>query len=100
MSMFHVGQRVVCITDVYSVPAAKNLLDNGYKFPTKGMRYTIRHICKINGSVCLLEEIVNHPLPWKSEEPGFGLSHFRPVKDTSIEVFRALLAPIHERENA
>lgn len=100
MSMFHVGQRVVCISDATSGASSSEYLSRGYVFPVTGCVYTIRFICPIKKNVLLLEEIFNRPLPYRTSEPGFGFRHFRPVKDTSIEVFRKLLAPLPEKADA
>lgn len=96
MSMFHVGQRVVFIG-----PDGSELYKSwGVKFPVKGCVYTIREIGPFNMTVLLLEEIHNPPYPGTTYEGGFGICFFRPVRDTSIEVFRKLLAPLPEKEDA
>ena len=92
MSMFHVGQQIVCINDIGpSLPA-------GHAHPVRGCVYTIRDIIDCGDRVCLtLEEIVN-PIRRSGRELCFKSRRFRPVKPTSIEVFHQLLSPIHERE--
>ncbi|MFG1388842.1 hypothetical protein [Xanthobacter versatilis] len=89
MSMFHVGQQVICIDDNWGSDGHNIPIDA----PKKGMVYSVREV------------IFNVPFPsghfFDLEEVRCGLwdaEQFRPVKPTSIEVFRQLLSPIHERE--
>lgn len=96
--MFHVGQQVVCIR-ASSHPIPPEAVDAAV-----GCVYTVRRIAVrrhyITGLVSEglhLEEIVNPPSPG-GEEWFINAGRFRPVKPTSIEVFRQLLSPIHERE--
>ena len=100
MSMFYIGQ---CVTPVREASAAarKQAARIGASFPIYGVVYTIRAIVfetRTGETVLLFEEILNPVLRGESLERGFRAVHFRPVKPTSIEVFRQLLSPIHERE--
>lgn len=96
MSMFHVGQRVACISDWRDWPPAVDYARQGYVYPEKGLVYTIRQIGPWNMELVLLEEIIN-PIPsGYSYEPGFRYWNFKPVEDTSIESLRSLLSPIPE----
>lgn len=90
---FHVGQKVVCINDR---GIENDLFERG---PTKGEVYTIRNIrTDKRGNVGFrLVEIVNQPNPRREpdetgdREAGFYARRFRPVKTTSIEIFKAML---------
>lgn len=101
MSMFHVGQRVVCIRQCgHKVPA-------GCRDAVVGIVYTIRRVAFApsfsSGKNVLglwMEEVINPINPNSGCEFGFVADRFRPVKDTSIEVFRKLLAPMPEVEDA
>lgn len=97
MSMFRVGQRVYCVDAIPSFDWHR--ID--VNWPVVGCVYTIRGIMiSIRGNACLLlEEVINERRVCLEGfvEPAFSGRRFRPVKDTSIEVFRALLTPIHER---
>lgn len=93
---FHVGQQVACI---YNGPR-KNI--PGAVYAQFGIVYTVRDIftCPCSGAlVLLLEEIVN-PLTSDGLEYGFRATAFRPVKPTSIEVFRRLLKPVNDKVSA
>jgi hypothetical protein len=97
---FHIGQQVVCISgnsrfwpNEYWRKAVKTL-------PRLHGIYTVREIRQADELTGLcLEEIVNPPAHFARRfetvflEPAFDVKHFRPVKRTSIEVFRKLLAP-------
>jgi hypothetical protein len=88
-----VGQRVVCINDHFVGRHQTQSL------PTRGRIYTIRAIvpCKAHGfeqDGLHLVEVIN-PLRrwrcptggWRTAEVAFRISRFRPVRNTSIEVF-------------
>ena len=104
MSMFYVGQRVVCVADPH-YSTEDGVTPN---IPLVGEVYTVRQVGQFefeNGvDVAIwLEEIVNPVCEFEDGdccEHGFWHARFRPVKDTSIEVFRKLLAPMPEREDA
>jgi hypothetical protein len=92
--MFSVGQMVVCIDDRWVGAAVYRLVT-----PVKGIIYTIRSVRNSgDGTVgFLLEEITNQPLDSVLDglcEPTFDVNCFRPIKETSIEIFRRLVAPI------
>lgn len=98
MSMFHVGQRVACIAAPSR--AAVRLFPSSVVFPEVGCVYTIRAFVRgmsLSGVVTglVFEEIVNPSAP-TGVEYNFAMRRFRPVKDTSIEIFRSLLSPIPE----
>ena len=105
MSMFHVGQRVVCV-DI----SGANDTGEGV---CEGLIYTIswvgvfHHPEIVEGPcVCVHLYEINRDLPARngvviSDSPfPYSARRFRPVKDTSIEVFRKLLAPLPEKEDA
>lgn len=81
--MFHVGQKVVCIADAFSLGFL------GEVFPVKGAVYTIRDIVTDgDGAGLRLEEIVNKPCRYLldngdavHDEPCFCATAFRPVTD-------------------
>lgn len=82
-----VGSRVVCIDD--SIKADEIfLVASVYKqWVKKDREYTIRQIFDNEGIVtgCVLEEVVNDPIPQKllggrMQEPAFRLSRFREVE--------------------
>lgn len=95
--MFRIGQRVVCIRDVnegYGWAAT-----NKYSVPKVGCVYTIRDFDGADG--LRVEEVVNPLMDCIHtatglhifDEPSFDTDRFRPVKETSIDVFTAMLAP-------
>lgn len=97
MALFFVGQRVVCIDDDWDHD------DDCKNYPVKGCVYTIRGFgdSPDPGESIFLEEIVNPPYDypqWGRWEPSFLIERFRPVKNTSIEVFQSLLAPTPARK--
>lgn len=82
---FHVGQKVVCVDDSGSIyPVIKSQVytisdmsqGSGLDLRTKEIRY---------GAGVRVEEIPMHEFDW------FAAERFRPVKTTSIEIFRAML---------
>ena len=93
MSMFYVGQRVVCVSSAPFVPF-------GCTSVYVGNVYTIRRVAETYGGLGIWVEEISNPSAPCGEEWGFFAHRFRPVKDTSIEIFRKLLAPIPEKEDA
>jgi hypothetical protein len=100
LTVFHVGQKVVCVND-QAWPRAY-----GYtpKLPKCGVIYTIRAIidCRAWGydeDGLLLAEIVNpkriHVTRFRPRlsEVKFRMSRFRPVRTTNIDVFLKMLEP-------
>lgn len=93
MSMFHVGQQVVCIQYGRNPNAPKHL-----RHAIPGQVYTVRGFLEWGTELGIyVEEIIN-PLHTSGVEWAFYKDCFRPVKPTSIDVFRKLLSPIRERE--
>jgi hypothetical protein len=90
---FHVGQRVVCINDVFSpCPYWRAAVS---AFPRLCGVYTIRHMREAHGLLGLcFDEIVSLPREFAEGfvEPAFNSKNFRPVKPTSIAIFARLLA--------
>lgn len=81
---FVVGQRVVCINDDGDWGSAAR--------PEKSRIYTIREIFTWVGRVGLrFEEIVNPVAAIWNIEFGYDHVYFRPVKETNIDVFTAML---------
>lgn len=98
MNPFHVGQRVAFFgaADQSAIEAIQRYSAQGIAYPVKGCVYTVRKIGIYSPSIILLEEIINPVLPGDDVEGGFHYRYFGPVKDTSIEIFRAMLSPIPE----
>lgn len=71
--------------------------------PVKGMVYTVREVCVVpdSGTGLRLEEVVNWPQQFRDGfvERSFSVDGFRPVVETDISVFTAMLAP-KEKERA
>lgn len=98
--VFHVGQKVVCVDDGLRVKWRKRGWFEKYRKYTyighnlnRGDVYTIMGIQAFkadNGTfaVLFLAEAA-HSMPWRYM--GFPAHQFRPVKTTSIEVFRQML---------
>lgn len=98
--MFHIGQKVVCIGGMSADERKAGRYGHGTEtVPQKGSVYTIRCIVAFGNTTMLyLSEIVNQPKAYRFPdgidrvtEPPFEAKYFRPVKTTSIEIFRAML---------
>lgn len=81
-----VGDRVVCLGCDWTMN-----IRHGFSVPAKNSIYTIRDIVMIDGSVCLrFCEIINrcgrHYKTREVGEPCFNWHHFRPVRDTTLQV--------------
>ena len=90
--MFHVGQLVVCVDDV-PVPGYFSFM-GGLK---KGKIYTIRGFATHEHELVYgvyLEEIFRPILAGDTYEAPFYTTRFRPVAETSLDVFREMLAPV------
>lgn len=92
MSNFRVGQKVVCIDDVWPPYRHPLILLR----PVHGEVYTIRFIePAAYGIGVLLEEIRNHPSVFRdgAGEPGFLARRFRPLieRKTDISIFTEML---------
>lgn len=107
MTNFHVGQMVVCVKDAghnYPDIRAKwgHILDK--MTPAEiGRIYTVRDVETRTHILTLrLEEILGpvvdtHVGPF---EIPYASTSFRPVKETSIQIFRDLVAPIKDKVRA
>lgn len=85
--MLRLGQQVVCIRDSWDTRVP------GEVQPIKDMVYTIRGFDTATEDIGLwFEEFVNEPLI-TGLEPSYEQEAFRPVKDTSIEMFTKMLNP-------
>lgn len=85
---FHVGQRVVCVDDRYTTHSNRRELYSGNV-------YTIRRLDTVDGMPCVcLHEIPLRYSPSRGwiDYP-FRATRFRPVKETDISIFTAMLAP-------
>lgn len=97
--MFHVGQHVVCVDDdensfkIAGVTYRRVTLDG----LTAGRVYTVRivgptihkhvHLCPVD---LWLEEL-HRPHRSDGREPGFAAARFRPVDETKLSIFKAML---------
>lgn len=91
---FHVGQMVVCVDDSF-----RGIIWRGEILPVKGQVYTIRSMYADGDAVGLrLEEIVNEQKVYSDgvNECAFNARYFRPVKQTSIDCFTAILTKTPE----
>jgi hypothetical protein len=96
--MFAPGQNVICVDD-------KGFTLTYTQTPVAGCIYPVRRVRPdLDGKWqpvvgVLLHEVVNptrrltFPDGVRIDEPGFVATRFRPVRDTSIDVFRKLLEP-------
>jgi|RhiMethySRZTD1v2_1073278.scaffolds.fasta_scaffold2193823_2 hypothetical protein len=95
---FHIGQQVVCVNDRFSRDMRwRRTVRN---FPILKGIYTIReiHVAGPLTGFCF-HEIAN-PCTWFAAgfgEPAFNSRNFRPVKTTSIAVFKKLLVPTNAK---
>ena len=101
--MFYVGQKVVCVDDVFS--------SDGYGdecLPRKGQVYAVRWIgTEHTRPLCIrVDEITNLVRAYMIDrvrkwEPSFGAYRFRPVvsRPTDISIFTAMLTD-KQREKA
>lgn len=95
---FHVGQRVVCVDDDFG-PHSSHPKLSGVHWPQRGAVYTIRAMDFIaasygEGTVLWFHEITNPVVKFRDLPPmevAFVAKFFRPVKTTSIEIFRQML---------
>lgn len=100
--MFHVGQKVVCINGDFSARKLETIRLFTTDLPLKGQVYTVVGVLEHDGIPAL--ELAEFP-PAPVEPIGdfvfvWRMDRFRPVKETSIEVFRSLLNPVPELEDA
>ena len=103
---FHIGQQVICVNDQFSTDPSWR--ERVRTFPRLNAIYTIRDIVEGVGrqrgliGFCFYE-IVNPVATSRLHEnerwePAFNSKNFRPVKPTSIEIFKELLVPLDRRE--
>jgi hypothetical protein len=93
---FHVGQKIVCVTDNWQ-HSMRHLVPN---IPRKGGIYHVRG----HDPTVVAPDCVGHEYIWLCEianprvgltEPSFLAAHFRPVieRSTDISIFTAMLNP-------
>jgi hypothetical protein len=91
---FHIGQHVICICDKWSnEPTWRAAV---HTFPKLGGIYAIRDICDREGLIGLMFEEIWHKRAMfcvDLVEPAFNAKRFRPVKKSSIDVFKKMLEP-------
>lgn len=99
--MFYVGQLVLCVDDDsklqdYAPPPGRRFVDDLGGL-TRGVVYTVRrvgcHWYLTDVPLVWLEEIVRPTMEGDPEEIGFAADRFRPLKDSALDVFTALLEP-------
>ena len=99
--MFEVGQMVVCVDDGWD---SQDPDEKACAHPVKDIIYTIRGFSLDDPDSVVgvfLEEIVNPPLDYGEfgwVEMNWNIERFRPVRKTSIEELRKLVAPVKDRE--
>lgn len=104
---WHIGQRVVCVRDDFKCIPCQIA---GGGVPHVGKTYTIRGFNlwspqnDIVGTGCgfYLDEVINplcHYADGVWREMSFDQCAFRPVKETSIDIFEAMLKPISAKES-
>lgn len=88
MADWHVGQMVVCVDGDFSFKR------RGEITPVRGCVYTIRGFTA-DGTTIWLAEIINDPRHYSDGflECSWKIRRFRPVRKTSIDIFRSLLTP-------
>lgn len=98
------GMRVVCIDGKFTDFVHRLAPVLGVKLPVKGTVYTLRYVgIDLADGIpgCLLVEIVNPQVPYTNgavHEPFWGLSRFRPLDETRLDVFRNLLVDLPKEE--
>jgi hypothetical protein len=80
--MFHVGQLVVCVDDSGHPKFGRPPL-------VEGRIYTVSHIEKIKSGIGL--DLEESPCP--RDDALYRQSRFRPLSETSISIFTAMLSP-------
>ena len=96
--MFHVGQLVVCVDDdedAYVNPTHRYY--DGLSGLKKGVVYTIRWVGMPRHTryLCVRIEEIIRPVDFEDgEETPYAAARFRPVVETSLDVFREMLAPV------
>lgn len=121
--MFHVGQKVICISDFGDIGRMPWAIDLAIEFPAKDAVYTVRRIVQRpcgEGDTAygiLLEEVWNIPCRMDRlgeggfieecgprdggvDEIAFDSHDFRPLSSTRLDVFRQLLVSPEERVGA
>ena len=104
---FYVGQRVICVEDRPGIYTSPNAFVGAFDPDMDGLKsgaiYTVRAV-----GIC---EIWKKPAVWLSEiyrepydgiEVGYSPKRFRPIveRKTDISIFKAMLNPASQREDA
>ena len=99
--MFHVGQLVVCVDDSrVCPPVAGRSYYGDLDGLIKGKIYTVRwcgqymHTNGLEFIAVRLVEIIRPKLTGGDVECPYAAARFRPVVETSLDVFREMLAPV------
>lgn len=92
--MFHVGQLVICVDDVFPAEVAYG----DETMVSRGHTYTVREaFLEYEGTHTItVAEIVNTPREYSDGlvEFHFAVTRFRPIDDSKIEVFRKALKDV------
>jgi len=92
-----VGQAVVCIDNTIG-DEVRHLVDlTKFMIPQCGPVYTIRSIVERDGFIGLRLHGIINPV-WGPDEAWFDSEHFRPVVESDISVFTAILDRLPKRE--
>lgn len=94
---FHIGQRVTPKRNVIWHAYEGSPEELGILVPQYGVIYTVRALDMWDTPFIRLNEIRNVIGLGGINEPSFKADCFRPVVDTSIEVFRQMLNPTPEK---
>lgn len=99
---FKVGERVVCVDDdpdKYLNTKRFKVESNDMDGLVKGAIYTIRGV-RYNDEACIgkvsvfLQEIIR-PIDYDGIECSFAAQRFRPLVETNIDIFQAMLVNPH-----
>ena len=98
--MFEVGQMVVVVRTEEGMRYREYCERSGFKYPEgctcleEGKIYTIRGFRPHGSNLSVYVEEVINPIGPAGFEWGYHKSMFRPVRKTSIEELRKLVAPV------
>ncbi len=98
MTVFRIGQKVVCINDQHWMSFDVHLVLRtpdywGFETPVAGNVYTVRQIVERTYGICMmLEEIDNRGVTGNPNEVGFHPRRFRPVHTiaTDAKIFQRI----------
>lgn len=97
MAVFRVGQKVVCI----DAQPHSNMLSVGWlaDVPIKGAVYTVTDITqRPKHVICECPNALRFAEIKNLADVGYCAHRFRPIQETNIDVFRAMLKPLPVKE--